>query len=372
MAQSQSSGGAIILGIFGIGLGAFVVNYAFADEGESWYDQIARKLKGEGGDGGLAFGHHREPRRLSSGADGAVHPSHPTHLVHPSQPIGSVPFSPAPPASPDLIREVQARLNSFGFPSFAGVRKLPLQIDGLLGPDTRAMLAGMQHQWQMPATGYPDPETVRVLRSMTSGAKASPPVARLAAPARRAGTRRASPQAQAQVQAQAQASQGSVTPLGQLPPEAVGEIAMMLDDVFHLGLSEHMKQAGKIPALQEVQGLLASFQQQAGIPVTGQLDDATYRKLVDAANAASAQAAASDPHHHVSGDYYVGASGWEDEVSSLGQEAHDVIAHAISSETNSRRLSSLSHALGAAGFSQAAAAVSAKAGGAGTATSGWW
>lgn len=382
--SKEGMGGTIVLGLAGVALGAFVVNYAFADEGNSWYDQLADKFKGAGGGGAGGAG--------SGGGGGAFKFSQGGGGSGAAQAV--MPFSSARPASPDLIREVQARLNSFGFSSLAGVRKLPLSLDGILGPDTRTFLAVMQHQWQMPASGYPDPDTVRVLRSMTSpdrskgGGTAS--MQRRGAPARSAipgshpstipgshpSTTPGTVSALHPMHPAAHASHpSSVHPLSH---EELGEIAMMLDEVFHLGLGEHMRQTGQYPALAEIQGLLSSFQHQAGLPATGQFDDATYKSLVQAANHASAMAGqVPSAAHHLTGYVaragYVGAGGggWESEVSSLGSEAHDVIAHALSSETNAHVLTSLGKALSAAGFPTTAAAVSAKSGGA-TATSGQW
>jgi hypothetical protein len=72
---------------------------------------------------------------------------------------------------------------------------------------------------------------------------------------------------------------------------------------------------------------------------------------------------------------FVGAGDWKSETADLGKPAQDVIQKVIDTETGTRQLQQIAGALKAAGYTQAAAAVSAKVpagGAAGTATSGWW
>jgi hypothetical protein len=70
---------------------------------------------------------------------------------------------------------------------------------------------------------------------------------------------------------------------------------------------------------------------------------------------------------------FVGAGDWKSETADLGKPAQDVIQKVIDTETGARQLQQIAAALKAAGYTQAAAAVSAKApGGGASATSGWW
>ena len=320
----KDSGGAILIGLVGIGAGALIVNYAFAAPGESWFDEMGRW-----------FGRGKYPE----GAGPAGLPPGP----HPSAGPGAyaqlpeaVPFQGPPPASPDIVREVQARLNSFGLPGLAGV-SFPLTVDGILGHGTRAVIAAMQQQWNLPVTAYPDASTLATLRSMTGPVGQTPRVP---------------------MQAPRVPMQAPSVPM-QHPPHAgpahgggaapgVGEVLARLGQFFHLNLSR-----GPVAA-DDITHLITRFQAQMGLRPTGAADAQTVAQLRQATGAS-----------HVTG-----AADWESETGALGPAAQDVIRHAISSESDKRTLASLSSALGAAGYPLAAAAV--KSGQGVTATSGWW
>ena len=312
MAQ-EGMGGTILLGLAGIGLGAFIVDYAFSETGQSWYDQIAHKLKGGGPE---------MPPRLPPGL-----PSAPL-VSSPSLPLTQVP--PMPLVSPEVIREVQARLNSLGFPSLAGV-KLPLKVDGLLGSNTQKVLAAMQRQWQLPVTSYPDPNTLRTLRSMTTGRASALPPSPPPPPA---------PHPIAASHAAA-------------PIVVASDLAARLGQFFQLAIP-----ASSLPP-NDLAQLLSRFQQQMGLPATGLTDPQTISVLRKATGGSAGIA------------FRVGISGWESETSSLGPAAQDVIRHVIAAEADARTLTSLGQTLSAAGFPMAAAAVKAKAGRTAIAA-GWW
>lgn len=318
----KDSGATILIGLVGIGAGALIVNYAFAEKGESWFDEMGRW-----------FGRHPEgigqAGQAGQAGQGGAGPGTYAQLAPLVPPV---PFQGPPPASPDVVREVQARLNSFGLPSFAGV-SLPLNIDGILGQSTRAMIAAMQHQWNLPVTAYPDPATLATLRSMTDSGSVSAP----RAPAVHAPEMHGAP---------------GVTPMPHGGPQHGGapkgnEILSRLSQFFHVDLSHGAAGA-------DVKQLVMRFQAQMGLRPTGAADAQTLAQLRQSTGAA-----------HVTG-----AADWESETGTLGAAAQDVIRHAISSETNKSTLLSLSSALGAAGYPLAAAAV--KSGQGVTATSGWW
>lgn len=111
------------------------------------------------------------PLRETPPRDDARAPSQRT----PPQPTPRT-IAPPPPKGSDAVREVQGLLNAFdlkqiqsklkahGFPSIPDDVHLPLYVDGILGKDTSRTLAVIQQQLSLPATGAPDPLTVKTLR----------------------------------------------------------------------------------------------------------------------------------------------------------------------------------------------------------------
>ena len=100
-------------------------------------------------------------------------------IMQPQADAQSTPRTIAPPPpskGSDAVREVQGLLNAFdlrqiqsklkahGFPSIPDDVHLPLDVDGILGKDTSRTLAVIQQQLSLPATGAPDPLTVKTLR----------------------------------------------------------------------------------------------------------------------------------------------------------------------------------------------------------------
>lgn len=365
MAQ-EGMGGTVLLGLAGIALGAFIVDYAFSETGQSWYDQIARKLKGA--PEGLP------PPALPAGPPTAPPSARPAvALPPPAVAVPYAPMAPLPPASPDVIREVQARLNSFGFQSLAGIR-MPLKVDGLLGANTRRALAAMQRQWRLPETSYPDPDTLRTLRAMTARRPSvppplvAPPVTYTPYPMPQPSAPPI-PSAPAPLPMAARAvprpprtlhpALGIMTPTTAPNAAAIAsDLATRLGQFFQLTIP-----ATSVPTEDLVQ-LLSRFQQQVGLPVTGLTDPHTIDVLRQATGGSAGVAFRA-------GLYFTGAAGWEDETQSLGSAAQDVIRHVLDVETDARTLTSLVQMLTAAGFPITAAAVKAKAGGP-AAAAGWW
>lgn len=352
MAQ-EGMGGTVLLGLTGIALGAFIVDYAFSEPGQSWYDQIAAKLKGQKPEGPPA---PVLPPSVPAAAPPPVRPVLP--------PSVAVPYAPMPPASPDVIREMQARLNSFGFKSLAGV-KMPLSVDGLLGPNTRRVLASMQRQWQLPETAYPDVDTLRTLRAMTARLAAAPPLAAPPVTYTPYPMPSAAPPMPAARRAVPRPPRATHPALGTAVPVATTPDAMAVaaDLANRLGQFFQLTVPATSISHDDLAQLLSRFQQQMGLPATGLTDPHTIDVL--------RQVTVTLPGPIRTGLYFAGAASWEDETASLGAAAQDVLRHAIASETDARTLTSLGQMLTKAGFPLAAAAVSAKAGGP-AAAAGWW
>jgi peptidoglycan hydrolase-like protein with peptidoglycan-binding domain len=352
MAQ-EGMGGTVLLGLTGIALGAFIVDYAFSEPGQSWYDQIAAKLKGT---------KPELPPALPPGPPAVTRPAVTPPMMPVPLPSVAVPYAPMPPASPEVIREVQARLNSFGFKGLAGV-KMPLNVDGLLGPNTRRVLAAMQRQWQLPETAYPDADTLRTLRAMTARLAAAPPLAPPPVTYTPYPMPSAAPPMPSARRAVPRPPRATHPALGAAAPVAATPDAMAVaaDLANRLGQFFQLTVPASSISHDDLAQLLSRFQQQMGLPATGLTDPHTIDVL--------RQMTATGPVR--TGFYFTGAASWEDETASLGAAAQDVLRHAIASETDSRTLMSLGQMLTKAGFPLAAVAVNAKAGGP-AAAAGWW
>jgi hypothetical protein len=210
--MSEDTSGIIVVGLVVTTVGVLAIDYAFSEPGESYVDRITKKIGGKKKDEEDADAEaeekqdreRRERRRMPPehrlSAKPAPPAPRPRAVVRPpvrraaqQPPSGEQTFVPhrtvtppptprtvaPPPPSPggsDVVREVQALLNSFdlhqiqgklkahGFPSIPDDVHLPLYVDGILGKDTSRTLAVIQQQLGLPVTGSPDPQTVRTLR----------------------------------------------------------------------------------------------------------------------------------------------------------------------------------------------------------------
>jgi hypothetical protein len=225
--MSEDTSGIIVVGLVVTTVGVLAIDYVFSDPGESYVDRITKKLGGgkkkeeedeEGGeerrDRRAAPPDRRMAARPTTPAPRTVArpPVRPRTVSPPPQrqmlappqrqmfapserpytpprrrPIAQPPqadaqstprtIAPPPPSKgSDVVREVQGLLNAFdlrqiqsklkahGFPSIPDDVHLPLYVDGILGKDTSRTLAVIQQQLSLPATGAPDPLTVKTLR----------------------------------------------------------------------------------------------------------------------------------------------------------------------------------------------------------------
>lgn len=380
--MAEDTSGIVVLGLVGTAVGVFAVDYLFSDKGESWIDQIFGKK--EPVEEAHADTDLRE-RRADRGAPVAVPSESGTSFTESVKRAIQPLFAP-PPASPDVVREVQSRLNSLGFPSFPGV-KLPLDVDGLLGPQTKKMLAGMQKQWDLPVTSYPDPGTLRALRSITSSsAHAAPPpraprtlpqvltqpVAkspRKPTPLPKApgkGSRLASARVGANIYDR---SGNTVNLVSDESPLVVkggpqklsnGVLALPVIEAEHDGASG--AQISWI-GVQDLRTVPPDYLQHSEKYIKGPDSpcnpgmgwDSWGQKCVPT------EFDSGKPVHHVSGHFLVGAGDWTSEVSSLGAPAVAILKKALDTES-ARTLGNLATLLDKAGFHEASAAAKAKAG----------
>jgi hypothetical protein len=204
MAQKSDYAGTVVLGLVGVGVVAFVVNKVYAPPGESWFDKIV----GPGPDEDRPEDHHDllPPPTQQTQDRQAPHPedssgpgffdrlfggSHTQQAPQRAAPVHHEPGfleriakllePPAAPkgggraaAAPDVVREVQTRLNALHL-SVPEVH-LPLLVDGDLGRDTARVLMAAQKALGLPATGRIDDKTLAALRKKVSGGvKVLPP-----------------------------------------------------------------------------------------------------------------------------------------------------------------------------------------------------
>jgi hypothetical protein len=200
--EEKSAAGGIVIGVAGAAVAVFIIDYFMSDPGESWFD----KMIGKGKEGppvtpGPEEAHapeiHRGPAPpapypLPSRGIGQVARRPPAERA--PAPWGAAPQRGAPQrgapggvapslaASPDLVREVQSRLNSLdlfsfrtwltsrGLPSIPQSVQIPLAVDGTFGRNTQEVLRAFQGGYSLPATGMIDQATLATLRSITSRA----------------------------------------------------------------------------------------------------------------------------------------------------------------------------------------------------------
>jgi hypothetical protein len=332
MLMAEDTSGVVVASLALTGLGVFIVDKVLSPPGESWFDKLTgREPEPEPEPEPEA----PAPRQLPRADEAPGFFEKLAQLLHgmPQAP-SSVKQLPARRGSvrSEPVGEVQMMLNTLPLSTLqqkglipADVH-LPLQVDGILGKDTMRVLAAVQRQLGLAATGKPDEATAHALSQWASQASA----------------------ASATTQRPIQASQ---KPLVRHPAQ---------------------RQVAQRPAQPPVQYYRAP-------------SPADYARLTPYASPSGAasmcppgtyfeprlQSCVQLPgSSHATG---ADASDWKSETSSLGSAAQDIIQRALDQETNPRTLLGLARALDAASFPNASAAAKAKASslGGGTKTGLW-
>ncbi|HYB23850.1 MAG TPA: peptidoglycan-binding domain-containing protein [Solirubrobacteraceae bacterium] len=379
--MAEDTSGVVVLGLLGTAVGVFIVDHAMSEPGESWFD----KLTGRGPEQAEperreALPEHPEEHReappsgespgffemLSRGLRGLV-------------PSGAAPSGRA--ASPDVVREVQVRLNSLGLGALqahglipADVQ-LPLAVDGILGRDTARVLAAAQQQLGVPVTGSLDEATLGALRQKTGAVRvpAARPPARPAArvpalPPRRPVTYRPAPSPEQVARRTFHIGQEVHGRVGANVYDEHGALIDLIVDESPLYIHGQARMLPNHVLAWQVEGehpgvfaWIGAMDLRAGrsqatthpqCPAGYGWDSWSNRcVLIDIhmRQQASAMRTGAD------------AGDWKSEAASLGDAAVNVIQHALDQETKPRVLLGLSRALDAASLPITSAAVKAKA-----------
>lgn len=322
--MSEDTSGIVVASLALTGIGVFIVDKVLSPPGESWFDKLTgREPEPE------AEHEAPAPRQLPQ-ADEV-----PGFFEKLAQLLHGMPQAPSNvrqlPARRSIgsVAEVQTMLNSLPLTMLqqrglipSDVR-LPLSPDGILGKDMSRVLAVVQRQLGLPATGQPDEATIRTLSQKASASKAPPARAPAKVSAQRPPTQR-------------------------LP-------------VQRPGAQTQPVQYYRAPSPEDY-ARLTPYTSQAGTP--SMCPPGTYFEP-----RLQACVQLPGPSHATGAD----ASDWKSETSSLGSAAQDIIQHALDQETNPRTLLGLARALDGASFPNASAAAKAKASSLGGATkTGLW
>jgi len=376
--MADDSGSGIVLGIIGAAVGVVVADYAISDSGDSWVDKVLAKFKSHepleekapttparrpapDSRVRLQVMPHVQPRMMPPHVQPHVQaqvvpPQVHAQIAPPSayrqpayrQPVQRQPAvrRPVPQAvTPDMVNEVIIRIND--------LFQLRIPAVGLVTADVKQAVAGVQKQLGLQPTGFPDARLLQQLRIIGTLPERAP----------------------MQVQQQAQVK----TPVA----PATTQVTNFLSKTFGgppsspaTGADEGVRKTQRLlnqyfkrNVLVEdgilwthTTGAIKEFQQVEGLPVTGIMDDKTHDLLEKILTDREGQ---PDWWQSI---YRTGAAdssskdaAWLTETKELGPAAQAVISKAIT-EANPRTLQSLNKVFSSAGFPQAAAAVSAKAG----------
>lgn len=347
--------GAIVLGLLGATASVFAIDYLMSEPGDSWFDQVKDKFSSSDGTATpSSFPHKKHARKLGS-KPVIPPPGHPS-LTTPSSAASQQAYAHAPsfgsvpvPAgrgpstiTPDMVREAAARLNA--------LLHLNLPTTGVLTTELTRAIKQLQQQYGLTPTGLPDAKVLKQLRKQKS--VFSSDLQKAAAPLATQATNFIS-----------KTFGGPPSSQSTGPDEGVRKAQKALNDV----LKSHLNPDGIMGPL--TSAALKQFQAVKGLSVTGKIDTATHDALDNLASGSDGSGSWLTEMSHAFHLTGAGGADWKSEVSSLGQAGQDIIAKAIS-EGDSRTLHSLSHALQAAGFSQAAAACGASP--ASAHASGYW
>ncbi|HYX20200.1 MAG TPA: peptidoglycan-binding domain-containing protein [Thermoanaerobaculia bacterium] len=316
--MAEDTSGVVVASLVLTGIGVFVVDKALSPPGESWFDKLTGR-EPEPEPEAEAQPPREAPRRDE--IPGFLEKL--AQMLHgmPQAP-SSVKQLPARRGSSSVVAEAQMMLNSLPLTALqqrgliAADVHLPLSPDGVLGKDTSRVLAAVQKQLGLPATGQPDKATMQALsqRATSESARAT---------------------AQRPIQTP---QRPSVQRPAQKPPV----------------------QYYRAPSPEDY-ARLTPYASPSGAPTMCPPGSYFEPRL---------QTCVSFQAQHLVG---ADAGDWKSETASLGSAAQDIIQHALDQETNPRMLLGLARALDAASFPNASAAAKAKASTLGGATkTGLW
>jgi peptidoglycan hydrolase-like protein with peptidoglycan-binding domain len=319
--------GAVVLGLLGTAAGVLAVDYAFSNPGDSWVSKLTSPLL------------HPLPPSPSLSLSRSARATRPPVAARRSSSVGPAPFV----VTPALVNQVAAKLN--------------LPASGLVTEDMKRSLAALQRQLGVSPTGFPDQKTIQALGIQIGQ------LGQLGQQAQHT-TQQAARRAKATLATDAgnfisKTFGGPPSAPSTGPDEGVRKMQHMLNTFFHRHAIDEDGMMGPLTS-----GLIQEFQTAQGLPKTGTIDSKTHDKLESLVAQGSSLLASTLQRTGVDAD------SWKAEIQSLGQAAQDVISRVLS-EHNPRTMLSVSNALKAAGYTQAAAAMTPQPHAA-TAATGWY
>jgi peptidoglycan hydrolase-like protein with peptidoglycan-binding domain len=383
--MADDSGSGIVLGIIGSAVGIVAVDYMFSDPGDSWVDHVLAKFKSHETPEEKAAPGATAPARRTAPTRPQVHarvmPPHvqprmmqphyqtqQTQVIPPQvhaqiaspdgyyrQQVQHQPAArrPAPQVvTPDVVNEVIIRIND--------LFQLRVPAVGLVTADVKQAVAGVQKQLGLQPTGFPDARLLQQLRILGTlpqrgqRAEVRPPIKEVAKEA-------ATPVAPVTTQVTNFISKtfgGPPSSPATGPDEGVRKTQGLLNKYFK---SDVLVKDGILWT--HTTNAIKEFQQAEGLPVTGTMDDKTHDLLEQRVADQDDLPSWWSSIHHRTGAAAADSkdAAWLTETKELGPAAQAVISKTIT-DGNPRTLQSLGKVLSSAGFPQASAAVSAKAG----------